>query len=456
MSFSPAEAARTGTKRGQKRDAASLGDDHDDGSPAAKAPTPNVDVSIAVSIVPIVAKNLWFRARDLAVVERICRDGRGWIPDVAWRTTAIRDVWKPSEFEFGQSIQDGNLPPDLAKICPTARDLFINFPRAWIEAEIIRIKADPKWTKLGRYVCSGNRGGARCLSSVINGGGDGAHGYNAGYLIDNIRWRPGHRYVKKDQDNEEPSTLVVRYGEEGASRINANRMCPGCFFDQLHIHHFLRGGDYNWEKDFELRPMKTLFDLIYDEIVSGDFDEQCTSIFLQAGVGMDEHWGNFFGVEADDAAIVVAYALIQENAIQTWVDLPTLQSVQRQLVHIFDSNSEQHGLGSKGYTALAFALSINSTLEGLRTPCICSLKQVTSAEDAELDGEALLDRRDELENIYWKTVDSFTRAIGGNKESKLEKLDIFCETCITEDRETVADLDSAVYGALKRSIIFDD
>ena len=445
-------SARTSTNRGQKRGAACLGGDHE--SPAAKAPPLAMGVPIAVSAIQIVAENLWFGAPDLAVVERICRDGRGWIPEVAWRTTAVRDVWKPSESEFGRLIKAGNLPSDLARAFPTTRDLFVKFPRAWIEAEIIRIKADSKWTKLGRYVCSGNQGEGDCMTSVINNGRDGDHFYSAEILINRMRWRPGHRFVKKDQDNEEASTLVMRYDEE-ETMINDNRMCPWCFFDQLFVHHAVRYGGYNWEKYFELKPLKTFFDLIYDEIVTGDFDDQCSSIFLQAAVDDNHHWANFFGVEADDAAIVVAYALIQEDAIQTWVDLPPLQSVQRQWTHIFNSNSEENCLSPKGYRALAYALSINCTLEGLSAPCICSLKQDTPVEDDELDEETALDRREELENIYWKTVDSFGKAIGGNKGSKLQKLDIFCKACLTEDRETVADLDNAVYEGLKRSVIFD-
>jgi len=329
------------------------------------------------SVLPVLVHNGFIDdPGDLGRLEQTCRD--------ASITLSDDDIW---EVLFNLTRPNSTLSGTIEVNRAWFQDMemWIFDSRAWLEAEVARVKSLPAWSRMIHH-------GVECAICGCNCGS-----------CSGVPIRSEFRYERIEQDPNFVLFLVNPH-DNRTVRTDARILCEPCFEQIVQVVEVI---DYD---NYEQTGKGTLFDAVTNEILFGE-GEYDTPTFFKAFEIVSWHEDNF--VDADDVAVAIAHALIQPNCNYKHLDISAI-------------HCEHPGLGERGYKALAIALSLNT-----------NLKSISFRKDCEECSEIARD----LPNIILdKSNGLFLKAFQYNTNSSMETL-IVCPRAFGEStREALEEM----------------
>lgn len=268
--------------------------------------------SFLSTTLPILAQNGWIGAAELSGVESTCSDASTWLQGTdAWRAFAFRAL--PHAVHLVGEAE--------SSLCRTFRQLFSSehFPRAWLENEVARVRSLPKWSETVHFDVECGRCGCNC---------------NRGCECPGIPIESEFRYERIKQkgwpENRDFVPFPEGYIMSDKTMINVNRFCEPCF-ERLVKLDLIKAPDYKKVGG------ETVFGKVSEHVHTGKgrySAKYYTPDFFFAV--SDRSWQDHHGVNANDTAVVIAYALTQPECKYKHLDLAA-----------FHFNSP--GFGEKGY-----------------------------------------------------------------------------------------------------------
>jgi hypothetical protein len=257
--------------------------------------------------------------------------------------------------------------------------------------EVERVQELPNWSKKAHCDVECGRCGCNCGN---------------GSLCPGIPIASEFRYERIEQKSWPENRKDVPDGEgyqmSGGLMINVNRFCEPCF-------ERLVGLELMDREDYTKVSPTTLFDEVTNEMLTntGRYHQQYdTPTFFQTTE--IESWYENNNVDSDDAAAVIANALISPDCKYEHLDIAALH---------FNDN----GFGEKGLKAMAYAISINT-----------SLKSIVFAHEP---GECCCDRYVDGYDVFNDASNGLLlKALKHNKSTSLERL-VLCPVAFGEETE---------------------
>jgi len=314
---------------------------------------------------------------DVASLQQTCHTSNNILSSESsndiWKTLATRiwpevgklvvseldnnDIDNDIDEDSGMDMDDGHQPK-----CTTYRELFINYPSTWLKMEVARVQALPQWSKARHLHSKG--GTLECGKCGCNCNGEGCPGID---IETDFRWE------RKNADDLGyfSSRATVPAGEgyqhSGGTMVKISQFCEPCFERMVELGETPPSND-DWHsnahvkrEDYERVAGCNLFNATTNYVINEEGQNPyppesnrpdcfyCDPFFTSRGWG----WQKLHRVDSDDAAIVIAHALIQPNCVHKHLNIAELHCSK--------------AIGSVGYKALAFAISINTSLRSITT-----------------------------------------------------------------------------------------
>ncbi|KAK1739839.1 hypothetical protein QTG54_009598 [Skeletonema marinoi] len=313
--------------------------------------------AFVAEILPIIVgqENSWVSAADVASIQATCRDANEILTSATgdagiWRALATRE-WPDVDNLIDNASSGDDLP---VGIYSSYRELYIHYPRVWLTMEAAKIKASPKWTKMEHM---GKYGTIECGKCGCNCG-------NSCGECPGIPIESKFRFDRKERLAYYESRADVPIGEgyqmSGGSMVVLNHFCEPCFerMLELDVRDLGSGEVISVDRDdYDKVEGKTLYDETTNYVINDEGIDPwkdgigncyyCDPFFREWGEG-GYSWQKSNRVGTDDAMIVISNALIDPNCSHKHLNIAGL--------HFNETYSE------KAYKALAYALSINTSL----------------------------------------------------------------------------------------------
>ena len=328
-------------------------------------------------ILPILVSEESLDVADVASLQQTCRTSNNILSSESsndiWKTLATR-IWPEvgrlvvSELD-NNAINDGSgedldMDDGHQSKCTTYRELFINYPSTWLKMEAERVQVLPQWSKARHLHSKG--GTLECGRCGCNCSGENCPGID---IETEFRWE------RKNADDLGyfSSRATVPAGEgyqhSGGTMVKINQFCEPCFERMVELGETPPSND-DWHsnahvkrEDYERIAGCNLFDATTNYVMNEEGQNPyppeaasirpncfyCDPFFASNGWG----WHKLHRVDSDDAAIVIAHALIQPNCVHKHLNIVELHRGKT--------------MGSVGYKALAFAMAVNTSLRSITT-----------------------------------------------------------------------------------------
>ena len=373
--------------------------------------------TLLTEVLPILVSKKLLDVSDIAHLQSTCRASSNFLSsdegDELWKIVALRKwPYVDSIVTIGSDGGEGG-EDDSNTNFTSYRDLFVNYPKAWLTMEAARVKALPQWSK-ARHI--GKWGTLECGKCGCNCNGEECPGID---IESAFRWE--RRETLGYFSNRASVPNGEGYQMSGGSMVALNRFCEPCFERMIELgetpKHSILPNAFVKREDYERVAGSNLFDATTKYVVNEEGTDpyppdakyadcfHCDSYFTQ---GSEWSWQGLHKVDSDDAAIVIANALIQPNCAHKHLNIAAM--------HFNDTVSEV------GYKALAYAISINT-----------SLKSITMIQDECYSGGCVSEDQYDCpitryhyspESTPWKDSSNglFRKALQHNRSTNLENL----------------------------------
>ena len=377
-------------------------------------------------ILPILVSEERLDVADVASLQQTCRTSNNILS-----SESSNDIWKSLETriwpEVGRlvvseldnnDIDNGDLEmgDGHQSKCATYRELFINYPSTWLTMEAARVQALPQWSKARHLHSKG--GTLECGKCGCNCNGEDCPGID---IESEFRWeRRGESLGYFSCRASVPAG--EGYQMSGGTMVKLNRFCEPCFERMIELgetpQHSVLPSAHVKREDYERVAGSNLFEATTNYVMNEEGRDPyppdckhggncfyCDPFFTSTS---DFSWQRVHRVDSDDAAIVIAHALIQPNCVHKHLNIAALH---------FNAT-----IGELGYKALAYAMAVNT-----------SLRSITMLQDECYSGRCVSDDQYDCSitryHYSWERTpykDSsnglFEKALLHNQTSNLQKL----------------------------------